>query len=247
MITTDQLITAWQSYTAKMIAEGRRPYLLTMMFKHIPGSERTRMTIMARDIQERIYPRAVTRCVCNPRSPFQAGRLPIWLGFPDYPVAKKKKSSVHDVTVNDGLHFHAINLIHPESRLQESFVDHLVKWQDLYVRPERPLDRIHAEEIDSSPGYVVDYASRRPWWARLRFTGRRFGVASIGFGAEHQRACGPPLRSFLRSNPSFMTPPGDCGSRSLARLALGPVAALASSGWCTHSHALVAFGNHRAG
>src|SRR3954463_2934646 len=87
--TTDQMMEAWKQYAVDLIEkEGRIPYLVTMMFKHIPGSERTKMNIMTKDI-ERIYSRAVTRCVRNPRSPHQIGRLPRWLVFPDYPVWKK--------------------------------------------------------------------------------------------------------------------------------------------------------------
>src|SRR4051812_27918519 len=72
--TTDQIIEAWQGYAVNLIEnEGRVPYLVTMMFKHIPGSERTRMSLMMKDI-ERIYGRAATRCVCNPRSPWQVAR-----------------------------------------------------------------------------------------------------------------------------------------------------------------------------
>lgn len=140
--------------------EGRVPYLVTMMFKHIPGSERTRMSLMMKDI-ERIYGRAATRCVRNPRSPWQVARLPTWLVFPDYPVWKiHRKQSIHDVTINDGLHYHSMTFIHPCSRLKQSFPMHLVDWQHLYVRQEHPLDRIEAEEIDHDPGYVVDYVAK---------------------------------------------------------------------------------------
>ena len=171
--TTDQIIAAWKEYAVNLIDnEGRVPYLVTMMFKHIPGPQRTRMNIMMRDI-ERIYGRAATRCVRNPRAPSQVARLPIWLVFPDYPVWKKRrKQSIHDVTVNDGLHYHIMIFIHPQSRLKETFQMHLVDWQGLYARPEHPLDRIEAEEIDHDPDYVLGYLAK----SVRRF---RFGASDI--------------------------------------------------------------------
>src|SRR4051812_2336872 len=72
----------------------------------------------------------------------------------------RRKQSIHDVTVNDGLHYHSMTFIHPASRHKESFQDHLIDWQSLYVRPEHPLDRIEAEVIDRDPDYVVDYLAK---------------------------------------------------------------------------------------
>ena len=125
------------------------------------------MNIMTKDI-ERIYGRAATRFVRDPRSPRQAHRLPIRLAFPDYPVAKYEKHSLRDVAINDGLHFHSFDLIHPASRLTDDFAEHLKQWQGLYVRDEYPLARIEAEKVETDPAYVIDYLAK--WTRRGRFS-----------------------------------------------------------------------------
>jgi hypothetical protein len=125
------------------------------------------MGIMTKDI-ERIYGRFATRCVRKPRSWWQAHKLPIWLIFPDYPIYKHEKQSLREVTINDGLHYHGVGLLHRQPRLQGDFPDHLTDWQNLYVRPDYPLKRIHAEGIKRDADYVVDYLTK--WTRRGRFS-----------------------------------------------------------------------------
>lgn len=156
-ITPQQITAGYAGMAARYVAEGWSPYLLTFMFKRIPGSPASVSRQMERDV-ERVYSRFVTRVVRNPRSAFEVGRLPIWIVSPDYPVFKHAKQALYDVAINDGLHLHGIHLQPPCSRLQIGVDEHFSARQTLYVQPEHPLLRIHAVPITHDVEKVVEYA-----------------------------------------------------------------------------------------
>src|SRR4051812_540873 len=135
--------------------------LLSFMFQHLPGSKASVLRQMEREL-ERVYGRVLTRIVRKPRCEAHQGKLPIWLACPDLPVPKRKKQCLPDVTLNDGLHIHALALIPPGSRMNERLDQHFAAQQALYVRREHalarhPLARVHAQPIISDPGYVTEY------------------------------------------------------------------------------------------
>jgi hypothetical protein len=84
----------------------------------------------------------------------------------DLPVPKrKKKSSVLSVTVNDGLHFHAILLLPPRSRLKVTVEEHFDVHSTKYLGDRKLIDRIDFQPIlTESSEKVTDYvfkATRR--------------------------------------------------------------------------------------
>lgn len=157
LISPKQITAGYAEMATQYVEDGWIPYLLTFMFRQLAGGPSAVARQMEREI-ERIYSRFVTRVVRNPRSAFEAGRLPIWVGCPDYPVHKHLKQSLHDVTVNDGRHMHAVHLQPPNSRLKLGVGEHFEEVQGLYVRPGFPLLRVHAVEITHDLHSVVDYA-----------------------------------------------------------------------------------------
>jgi hypothetical protein len=48
-------------------------------------------------------------------------------------VPKHEKTAIENVAVNDGQHMHTVSLIPPESRMSESFSDHIEEEQDRYT------------------------------------------------------------------------------------------------------------------
>src|SRR3954453_3486663 len=132
-------------------------YLLTFMFRQLSGSRASVLRQMEREL-ERVYARALTRIVRKPRCEAAQGQLPILLGSPDFPVPKAQKQSLGDVTLNDGLHVHALALIPPGSRMREGLHQHFAAGQPSYIRPGFPLLRLHAQPISHDPGYVAEYA-----------------------------------------------------------------------------------------
>jgi hypothetical protein len=112
---------------------------------------------MRREV-ERVYCQMLTRIVRAPKSLSQKGRLPIWIISPDYPVYKHEKKALRDVAVNDGLHMSGVALIPPGSRLRQRLDHHLRDNKRLYLQPDSPLCRIHAEPITETPEQVADYS-----------------------------------------------------------------------------------------
>ena len=109
---------------------------------------------MAKEI-ERIYATLLTRVVRHPRSPSAADMLPIWIFCPDFPVPKRKRQSLAKVMVNDGLHYHAIAVLPPTSRLQESLRRHFRNNQGLYRGRNQLVSRIKAKKIRETPRKLV--------------------------------------------------------------------------------------------
>ena len=112
---------AWGDYIEAHLDQDWKPFLLTFMFEQLPGSPAAKMAQMTRCI-EQAYAIFVTRVVRKPQTAAARGVAPIWLCAPDLPVYKReKKQSLRDLLVNDGLHYHAILLLPPLSRLEGRF------------------------------------------------------------------------------------------------------------------------------
>jgi hypothetical protein len=154
-----ELKTYTESYgrwVEEHIEDSWSAYLLTFMFNQMSGSPKN---IADRQLTEihLIYSWALTRCVRNPRSASNAEKLPKWIAAPDLPVAKSTKSSLKDVTLNEGVHAHAIALIHPDSRsglsFEELFVNHMGE-----LRSRGSVQRIDVQPITRDPVGVTRYA-----------------------------------------------------------------------------------------
>ena len=160
MISVDSdpklIVQGYQEFVEGMIQEGWTPYVLTFMFNQITGSPTTVLTRMGKEL-ERIYATMLTRIIRSPTSASAIGQLPILIGCPDFPVPKHSRQSFASVSINDGLHVHAIALIPPRSRLKEPLSTHLRTNQGLYVGHRKMVSLIRADLIDSSPGYVTGY------------------------------------------------------------------------------------------
>lgn len=155
-INTERIISGYASMVKERTDEGWNGYLLTFMFNAIGGSEPSVTQQMLADV-ERVYRTSLTRIVRNPTSGSQAGNLPIWLTFPDYPVFKWEKEPLSDVALNDGLHIGGIALLPPVNRLEYGLDDHFLNNRRLYVRRGSPLQRVQAKLIIQTPEQAADY------------------------------------------------------------------------------------------
>ena len=95
------------------------------------------------------------------------------LAYPDLPVPKAQKQRLRDITLNDGLHLHALALIPPGSQMEGGLDQHFADNQALYVRREHavarhPLARVHAQPIIRDPDYVTEYVFKS--LSRQRFS-----------------------------------------------------------------------------
>jgi hypothetical protein len=112
----------------------------------------------------------LTRWTRNPR---EERDLPIVVGCPDWPVAKRDKKSLTEIITNDGMHYHGILLVPPSrSRLQVPVEEHFKMKQQVYLGPT--IDRIDVRPFAADDSdRVTDYALKG-----LR-TGRLPGHESI--------------------------------------------------------------------
>lgn len=163
----DRVIDAWGEFVEDHIKQGWQPFILTFMFEPIAGSERSRMRQMGRYLEE-AFKVFVTRVVRDPRKKAGKGMLPIWLCCPDLPVFKRdkrRKTSVQDAHVNDGLHFHAILLLPPWSRVEDVSA-HFEQLRATYSRIAH-LDRVDVEPLISRPYHVVGYVLKQVYKQRF--------------------------------------------------------------------------------
>jgi hypothetical protein len=166
-------------------------FQVTFMFNHIPGTFERKCEVMEDEI-DRVYRTLVPQVERFPRSAARSKRLPILIAFPDYPRKKLDRSSRLAVTINDGLHFHGVVLVHTESRLKIGLDIHMRDHGDRYVRPGDALRRIYIQPIDDPTAKTaVGYGFKALEW-RIPDTDRIFirprAVSELPVGKKASRA-----------------------------------------------------------
>jgi hypothetical protein len=164
------IISAYSKWIKEQIEVGRMPYYLSFMFSHISGRKSEKMDVMVAQVT-RVH-NILTRHVVRDREAVMWRRLrPIFIGCHDLPVWKhKRKESLRNLVVNNGLHFNAVALVQPpartdipmktqflllgrQSRLNVPLDEHFRDNQRFYVNDI--LDRIHVTPI--TRGTMMDY------------------------------------------------------------------------------------------
>lgn len=153
----------WVNEIAKRNDERRYAAIVTLMFRHIPGSFEQKWSVMRREA-ERVYSTLVRHVVRHPERKSSQSKLPIWVFAPDYPIWKRGKdggrASLADVSVNDGLHLQGVMFLPVESRMRVTLGMHMHpmrRWYREYVRPDHPVYRIHVEPIEETLDVAADY------------------------------------------------------------------------------------------
>ncbi|MGU3480126.1 hypothetical protein [Methylobacterium sp. D48H] len=154
--TRKAYIEAWGRYFEERMAAGWEGYLITLMFKHIPGSEAARLRVMEQEVY-RVYGTHLSRLFHRPNAPSVRGKLPVWIVSPDYPVAKREKQMLDDVRINEGLHLQISALYHPDRRFVGSMVDHFADLMHIYIHGDHEILRMRVSPIVSNVRYVVGY------------------------------------------------------------------------------------------
>jgi hypothetical protein len=105
------------------------------------------------------YGRLVTRTVRNPRSANSNDLLPKALLVPDYPVPKRLKKTLRQVSINDGMHWHGLVLaIRIGTRLQEPLDVHFREHGPTYYTKE--LRYINVKPVTYTPEYITGYGMK---------------------------------------------------------------------------------------
>ena len=85
------------------VAQGFTPYLITFMFRPLPGGPASR----ARQMQQLItgaFGFYLPHVIRRPRTPSFHDWLPLWIVTLDLPVYKREKQVLRHVAINDGQH-----------------------------------------------------------------------------------------------------------------------------------------------
>jgi hypothetical protein len=135
------------------------------MFDQIPGRRGPRGDRMKDEVQ-RVYSTLLTRVHRKPRTT-ASDELPVLIGAMDLPVYKRDRSSIVSMLRNCGLHFHAIVLLPPVSRLKGSLADHFRDNHLLYAGPTKLVERVHVVPVTHDHERVVDYVFKTVWNGRL--------------------------------------------------------------------------------
>ena len=73
------------------------------------------------------------------------------------------------VPCNDGLHFHALVIMPPSSRLNGSLADHFEANADMYAGPRHSIQRIDVRPVTHGYNRVVDYVFKTVLNRRLTY------------------------------------------------------------------------------
>ncbi len=151
------LIHGYQEWVQDYVDQDWDPYEISFMYHALPGTTKSILEQMKKEIY-RVNSKLVTRFDREPRSEAGFNRLPRMMLFPDLPVYKRKKRSLNDVSINDGLHYGGIALTPPISRFSTTLDAYFDEHEQEYVNQN--LDRIYVEPIISDADYVADYVAK---------------------------------------------------------------------------------------
>src|SRR5580704_9977355 len=129
-----RIIDGWTHLIQGFVDKGWDAYLVSILFHQLAGSRKTKIIQMQQEI-ERVYNRLGTRMFRNTWSPKWAKYLPIGVFAPDLPVPKSRKgekSTILDVSINDGQHMGGIILANKWGRIRGDLGDHFSKEKHLY-------------------------------------------------------------------------------------------------------------------
>jgi len=151
------LIDAHAHWIKEFLDAGWDGYFFSATFNNLPGSRITKLIQMTQEVT-RLYGRLATRMVRKPQSPKWAGYLPIGLFLPDLPVPKAKqesKSTIADVSINDGLHLHGVMLANRWGRVQVPLDEYFAENGGKYLTAK--IRTIDVQRITHDQDYVVGY------------------------------------------------------------------------------------------
>ena len=161
------LVDGYTRLVTDRINDGWSCHMVTILFSQLPGPRNAVIDWM-RDEVQRVYSTLLTRVHRKPRT-VSTDKLPVLVGAVDLPVYKRDRSSAPPVFCNGGLHFHALVLMPPSSRLKGSLPDHFGRNTDLYAGSGRSIRRIDVRPVDEDHGRVVDYVLKTVLNRRLSY------------------------------------------------------------------------------
>jgi hypothetical protein len=161
------LVDGYTRLVTDRIHDGWSFHLLTILFHQLPGPRSAVLDRMKDEVQ-RVYSTLLTRVRRKPRTA-STDVLPILIGVADLPVYKRNRESAPMIYCNNGLHFHALVLMPPTSRLKGSLADHFGSNLDLYAGPGHSVQRVDVRPVVDGHRRVVDYVFKTVLNGRLSY------------------------------------------------------------------------------
>jgi hypothetical protein len=149
------MLPHWEKWITSLTNQIGNSYFLSFMFHNLPGKTSTKLDIMRKDI-DRFYNKLLTRALRYPRSELHLHKRPLLFASPDLPVFKHIKDNHQAITVNGGLHIHAVVIIPPGTRFKRALQYHLAE-KDQQYRSGTAIRTIDVQPIKKTPGKVAQY------------------------------------------------------------------------------------------
>jgi hypothetical protein len=165
-VKLDWRVAGYSELVADRVRDGWTCHLVTILFSQLPGPQRAVIHQMADEVL-RIYNTLLTWVHRKPRK-VATEELALVVGAFDLPVYKRDRSSAPIILCNGGLHFHALVLLPPWSRLKGSLVDHFKEKSNVYAGPGGSV-RIHVRPVTGDHDRVVDYVFKTVRKGRLAY------------------------------------------------------------------------------
>jgi hypothetical protein len=152
-----QLVDGYTQVVIDRVDSGWSCHLMTFPFARLPGPRGAVIQAMKDELQ-RVYSTLLTRLHRKPRTA-SPDELPILIAAADLPVYKRDRDSSPLVRCNDGLHFHALLLVPPATRLGIPVEEHFRANEDMYLGKRRLIQKLDVRPVTDSGSYerVVDY------------------------------------------------------------------------------------------
>jgi len=187
------LVQGYTEMVTDRIDDGWTGNLVTFLFSQLPGTRSAVINQMKDEIQ-RVYSTLVTRVHRKPRTA-SPDDLPVMIAAVDLRVYKRERSSLPTVLCNGGLHFHAVLLIPPRSRLEGSVKEHFGSNEGLYRGRRRVVTTIHVEPLTGDHERVVDYVLKTVLRGSVSYDE---GVLLLPRASQELASGYPPGRDFTQ-------------------------------------------------
>jgi hypothetical protein len=149
-----EIVGAYSSWINDLHNEGLSVISVRFSIQSVPGNQRTQITQMQREIETVVdmVIRRMDKFLYPNRS---SDLISFFKIVPDYPVPKKKKKPIPEVTINNGLHMNA-DIPHSTS-ITDLLVESLNEHQRLYITRLTALLSIYPTVLTYTQKHGVKY------------------------------------------------------------------------------------------
>jgi hypothetical protein len=165
--TNRQLVEGFTRMVIDRMNGGWSCHLMTFPFSQLPGPRGAVIQAMKSELQ-RVYSTFLTRAHRRPRTA-SPDELPVLIGAADLSVYKRDRDSSPLVLCNEGLHFHAVLLVPPVTRLRLPVEEHFRARECMYLGKHRSIRTLDVRPVTEGHARVVDYVFKTVLRGRVSY------------------------------------------------------------------------------